>query len=124
MGLVESARVIQDERSRAMAYTFEQLKHSTLAQLREIAASIDHEAVQGYTQLNKEHLIPAICKALNIDMHEHHQVVGLNKAEIKSKIKQLKAKRDAALAAHDHAQLKHIRRQIHRVKRTIHKATV
>jgi hypothetical protein len=80
--------------------------------------------VQGYTQLNKEHLIPAICKALNIEMHEHHQVVGLNKAEIKAKIKELKAKRDAALAAHDHAQLKHIRRQIHRVKRTIHKATV
>ena len=107
-----------------MAYTFEQLKHTTLAQLREIAASIDHEAVQGYTQLNKEHLIPAICKALNIEMHEHHQVVGLNKAEIKAKIKELKSKRDAALAAHDHAQLKLIRRQIHRVKRTIHKATV
>ena len=107
-----------------MAYTYDQLKHSTVATLREIAASIDHEAVKGYTQLNKEHLIPAICQALNIEMHEHHQVVGLNKAEIKAKIKQLKDKRDAALAAHDHAQLKHIRRQIHRVKRTIHKATV
>ncbi|HYV05198.1 MAG TPA: hypothetical protein VFB82_11455 [Blastocatellia bacterium] len=107
-----------------MAYTYEQLRHSTVATLREIAASIDHEAVKGYTQLNKEHLIPAICKALNIEMHEHHEVVGLNKAEIKAKIKQLKDKRDAALAAHDHAQLKHIRRQIHRVKRTIHKATV
>jgi tRNA U55 pseudouridine synthase TruB len=101
-----------------MAYTFEKLKHTTLAELREIAASIDHEAVQGYTQLNKEHLIPAICKALNIDMHEHHQVVGLNKAEIK----ELKVKRDAALAAQDQAQLKLIRRQIHRVKRPIHKA--
>jgi hypothetical protein len=29
-----------------MAYTFEQLKHTTLAQLRGIAASIDHEAVR------------------------------------------------------------------------------
>jgi hypothetical protein len=107
-----------------MAYTFEQLKHMTLAQLREIAASIEDEGVKGYTQLNKEHLIPAICKALHIEMHEHHEVVGLNKAEIKAKIKALKEKRDAALAAHDHAQLKHFRRQIHRVKRTIHKATV
>jgi DNA-binding IclR family transcriptional regulator len=107
-----------------MAYTHHELKHKTLAELRDIAKDIEHEAVQGYTQLNKEHLIVALCKALDIDMHEHHDVVGIDKAGIKSRIKELKKKRDAALAAHDHAQLKLARRSIHRLKREIHKATV
>src|SRR5216683_1858524 len=107
-----------------MAYTHHELKHKTLAELREIAKDIEHEAVQGYTQLNKEHLVVAICKALGIDIYEHHQVVGIDKASIKSRIKALKAKRDAALAAHDHSQLKVVRRGIHRLKRQIHKATV
>lgn len=107
-----------------MAYTHSELKHKTLAELRDIAKDIEHEAVQGYTQLNKEHLIVAICNALNIDIHEHHEVVGIDKATIKSRIKALKTKRDAAIAAHDHAALKRARRGIHRLKRQIHKATV
>ena len=107
-----------------MAYTHSELKHKTLAELREIAKDIEHEAVQGYTQLNKEHLVVALCKALSIDMHEHHEVVGVDKASIKTRIKDLKKKRDEALVAHDHAQLKAVRRNIHRLKRQIHKATV
>ena len=79
-----------------MAYTHNELKHKTLAELRDIAKDIQHDAVQGYTQLNKEHLIVAICKALNIEMHEHHDVVGIDKAAIKSRIKALKTKRAAA----------------------------
>jgi DNA-binding IclR family transcriptional regulator len=106
-----------------MEYTFEQLKHKTVAELREIAKGIEHDAVQGYTQLNKEHLLVAISKALGIK-HEHHDVVGVDKAAIKSRIKDLKKKREEALAAHDHAQLKTVRRTIHRLKRQIHKATV
>ena len=107
-----------------MAYTHSELKHKTLAELRDIAKDIEHEAVQGYTQLNKEHLVVAICKALNIDIHEHHVVIGIDKATIKSRIKALKTKRDAAIAAHDRAELKKVRRGIHRLKRQIHKATV
>ncbi len=107
-----------------MAYTHHELKHKTLAELRDIAKDIEHDAVKGYTQLNKEHLVVALCQVLGIDIHEHHEVVGIDKAAIKSRIKALKAKRDAALAAHDHAQLKVTRRGIHRLKRQIHKATV
>ncbi|MEK6335828.1 MAG: hypothetical protein AABM67_12930 [Acidobacteriota bacterium] len=107
-----------------MAYTHHELKHKTLAELRDIAKDMEHEAVQGYTQLNKEHLVVALCQALNIDMHEHYQVVGIDKAAIKSRIQQLKERRNTALAAHDHAQLKAVRRRIHRLKRQIHKATV
>lgn len=107
-----------------MAYTYEELKHKTVAELREIASGNEHEALQGYTQLNKEHLLAALCTALGIDMHQHHEVKGINKSELKVQMKRLKAKRDEALAAHDHAQLKSVRRQIHRLKREIHKATV
>ena len=106
-----------------MAYTIEELKHKTLADLREIAKGSDHEALQGYTQLNKQHLIAALAKALGIQ-HEHHEVVGVDKSSIKARIRELKTQRAAALEAHDHAQLKVVRRTIHRLKRRIHKATV
>lgn len=106
-----------------MEYTFEQLKHKTVAELREMAKGIEHEAVQGHTQMNQEHLLVAISTALGIT-HEHHDVVGVDKAQIKSRIKELKKKRDEALAAHDHAELKNVRRTMHRLKRQIHKATV
>jgi DNA-binding IclR family transcriptional regulator len=106
-----------------MAYTYEELKHKTLAELRDIAKDIQHDAVQGYTQMNKEHLVGALAKALGIH-HTHHDVVGIDKSSIKVRIRQLKTQRAAALEAHDHAQLKVVRRTIHRLKRQIHKATV
>jgi len=107
-----------------VAYTYEELKHKTVAELRDIAAGTEHEALQGYTQLNKDHLLHALARALGVEEHEHHDVVGINKTDIKSKIKDLKRQRDEAIAAHDHARLKSVRRQIHRLKREIHKATV
>jgi len=107
-----------------MAYTHNELRHKTLAELRDIAKDIQHDAVQGYTQLNKEHLVVAICRALGIEMHEHHDVIGIDKAAIKSRIKALKTKRNEAITAHDRAALKKARRGIHRLKRQIHKATV
>jgi hypothetical protein len=106
-----------------MSFTIEELKHKNIADLREIAKGIEHEAVQGFTQLNKEHLITALAKALGLQ-HTHHDVVGVDKASIKARIRQLKVKREAALAAHNHSELKAVRRNIHRLKRQIHKATV
>ena len=107
-----------------MAYTYDELKHKTVAELRDIAAGIEHEALQGYTQLNKEHLLHALALALGVEEHHHHDVVGINKTQIKSKIKALKLQRDEAIEAHDRARLKSVRRRIHRLKREIHKATV
>jgi len=107
-----------------MAHTYDELRHKTVAELRDIAAGIQHDAVQGYTQMNKEHLLHALAQALNLDTHGRHEVKGINKSEIKSQIKELKKKRDEALAAHDHAQLKAVRREIHHLKRKIHQATV
>src|SRR5215211_5324635 len=98
--------------------TYEQLRHKTVAELRDLAKGIDHEAVQGYTQMNKDHLIVALSKALGIQ-HEHHSVVGVDKSSIKARIRELKTQRKTALDAHDRAQLKMVRRTIHRLKRRI-----
>ena len=106
-----------------MAYTYEELRHKTLAELRDIAKDMQQDEVQGYTQLNKEHLVVALAKALGIQ-HTHHDVVGIDKSTIKARIRELKTQRAAAIEAHDRAQLKVVRRTIHRLKRQIHKATV
>jgi len=106
-----------------MALTIEELKHKNIAELREMAKGLEHEAVQGYTQLNKEHLVIALAKALGIQ-HTHHDVIGVDKATIKKRIRELKVMREAALTAHNHAELKAVRRNIHRLKRQINKATV
>jgi len=75
--------------------------------------------VQGFSQMNKDHLLPALCKALGIDTHEHQAVVGIDKAAVKAKMRELHNKRDAAVEAHDHALLKSLRRQIHGLNREI-----
>ncbi len=107
-----------------MEHTYEELHKTTVAELRKIAKGLDHPAVKGYTQMNKAHLLPAICEALGIDTHEHHEVVGIDKTKIKAQIKKLKTRRDKALDAHDHTKLKKIRREIHGLKRKLRKATV
>jgi len=107
-----------------MTHSFTELKHMTVAQLRDIAKEIEDEAVKGFTQMNKDHLLEAICKSLHIEMHEHHEVVGINKKEIKRKIKNLKKDRDKALEAKDKEQLKNIRKEIKKLKHVLRKATV
>ena len=104
-----------------MAHTYHDLKGKTVFDLREIAKEIQHEAVQGYSQMNKEHVLVAICKALNVTIHEHHDVVGIDKASLKVRIRALKKERDAAIEAGDHAKLKAIRKHIHGLDRQIKK---
>ena len=103
-----------------MAYTYHELKEKTIEDLREIAKGVEnHDAVQGYSQMNKQHLLPALCKALGIDTREHHDVVGIDKGAIKAKMRELKKKRAAAIEAHDHDALKSIRRHMHSLNRQI-----
>jgi DNA-binding IclR family transcriptional regulator len=102
-----------------MAYTYHELKEKTIQELRDIVKDVKDEAVQGFSQMNKEHLLPALCKALGIDAHEHHEVRGIDKPAIKSKMRELKKKRDAAVEAHDRSALKSVRRQIHGLNRQI-----
>jgi len=109
-----------------MAHTYEELHKMTVAELREVAKGIEHEAVQGFTQMNKEHLLPAICNALGIEIqkHPHHEATGIDKAKLKEEMKKLKAERAKAVEAHDAARLKALRRQYHRLNRRIRSASV
>jgi hypothetical protein len=103
-----------------MAYTYQELRRKTIQELREIAKGVEaHEAVQGYSQMNKDHLLPALCKALGVDAREHRAVAGIDKPRVKAQMRELKLKRDAALAAHDPVALKSVRRHIHHLNRQI-----
>ena len=101
-----------------MAYTIHDLKEKTIQELREIAKGVeDQEAVKGFSQMNKDHLLPVLAKALGI--HEHHDVVGIDKAGIKAKMRELKKQRAAALESRDHDTLKSVRRHLHSLNRQI-----
>ncbi len=104
-----------------MEYTFADLKKKNVAELREIAKQ---EGVEGYTQLNKEHLLEKICHDLNIDMHVHHEVIGVDKFSIKKQIKELKKKRDAFIAGRQKDELKNVRREIKKLKNKLRQAMV
>ena len=107
-----------------MDYTYEELSQKNVKQLREIAEGVVHEAVHGFKTMHQEQLVEALCKAFGIEAREERKVVGINKGEIKARIKKLKADRDKALEGHNHKQLKLVRRKIHGLKRKIRKATV
>ena len=96
-----------------MPHTYEELKKKTIAELRDIAKDIQHEAVQGFSQMNKEHLLPALCSALGIDARAHHVAHGAEKEKARARMRELKEKRDEAIAAGDRAALKAIRREYH-----------
>ena len=107
-----------------MAHTYEELSKMTVAGLREIASGIEHEALQGHTATPKARLLPALCEALGIEAHKHHEVVGVDKTAIKVQIRQLKVQRDSVLEAGNKKELKPILREIRNLKRKLHKATV
>ncbi|MDH3253927.1 MAG: hypothetical protein OEM62_02970 [Acidobacteriota bacterium] len=107
-----------------MAQTYEELHGMTVAQLRDVAQGIEYEALHGYSTMHKEDLLVALCAALGIEAHEHHEVVGINKGAVKAKIRTLKAERAALIESGDSLQLKRVRRRIRGLKRKIRKATV
>jgi hypothetical protein len=96
-----------------VAHTYQSLKKMTLAELRDIAKDVQHDAVQGFTQMNKDHLLPALCTALGIDAHEHHAAHGEAKLAARARMRELRSKRQQAIEQGDHAALKMIRREYH-----------
>ena len=100
-----------------MAHTYEELKGMTVAQLRDIAKDVQHEVLQGFMTMHKDHLLPALCKVLNI--HMHHAAEGAEKTRIKGIIRKVKARRDEAMAKKDLKQQALARAQIHTLKRRL-----
>jgi len=107
----------------SMAFTYHELKGKNIGELREIAQGIQHEAVQGYTQLNKEHLLLALAKALNLSTHEHHAAAGFDKGALKARMRALKKDRTAAIDARDNVKLSAVRRHIHALNHEIRRNT-
>jgi hypothetical protein len=107
-----------------MAYTWEEIHKKTVAELRDIAAGIEDDRLQGHTQMHKEQILPLLCEVLGIEAHAHHEVVGVDKSRVKAEIRELKTRRDAALEARDHDEVKRVRRRIHRLKGRLRRATV
>ena len=105
-------------------YTFHALREKNVHELREIAKGLPPEAVQGYTQLNKDHLLAAIAKALNLPAHEHHAVGGYDKGGIKAQMRELQRQRDAALEAGQSALVHTLRRRIHALNHQVRSHTI
>ena len=95
-----------------MAYTYEQLKNMTVAELRQVAQQLGPDAPEGYSTMHKEKLLPALCNAL--DIRADHAAHGEGKTQIKQTIRRLKARRDdPATPPEQRTQARH---QIHGLK--------
>jgi hypothetical protein len=105
-----------------MAYAYEDLKKKTIAELREIAKTTHGDAVQGYSQMNKDHLLPALCKALGIETHAHHAAALDQKLAMKMRMREIKQQRAHALATHDHHLLEELRHQYHRLNHSLRRS--
>ncbi len=105
---------------------YDELKKKTVEDLREIAKGLDHEAVKGFTQMNKEHLLPAVCKALGVEVHRHphHEARGIEKAKLKARMHALQAEKARAIEAGDRSKLKSLRREYHHLNRRIRAASL
>ncbi len=99
-------------------YTYDQLKNMTVVQLRELVPTLpDQAALEGYSTMHKDHLLPLMCKVLGI--HIHHAAVGTEKSKMKAAIRRLKAKRNELTGAGKGDQLPAIRQQVHVLKRKL-----
>jgi hypothetical protein len=107
----------------AVAHTYHELKGKTIQELRDIAKDVENQdAVQGYSQMNKDHLLPALCKALGIETHAHHAAALDQKLAMKMKMREIKQQRAHALATHDHHLLEELRHQYHRLNHSLRRS--
>ncbi len=94
-------------------YTYDQLKDLTVADLREIAKGIENPELEGFSVMHKDHLLPLLCKVLNIPMH--HIASGGDKAKLKAVIRKIKPRATTG----PETQRAATRRQIHDLKRRL-----
>jgi len=95
-------------------YTFKQLRDMKVTQLREIAQGLQNSELEGYSTMHKDHLLPILCKLLNIPTH--HIAHGEAKAKMKAAIRKMEARRDEALKAKNYKAVSAARRLIHGLK--------
>ena len=97
---------------------YHDLQKTRVTDLREMMKEHLPE-VTGVVAMKKDELIERLAEKLGIEQPHKHVAAGLGKRTIKAEIRELKAKRQAALEARDSAELKKYRRLIHRRKRRL-----
>jgi len=100
--------------------TYHDLQKMTVGRLRELAA--EYEDLTGVTGMHKETLVDTLAKKRGIEI-PHKVVVGIDKAVLKAKIRDLKKIRDQHLEERDHEQLRRTRRKIHRLRHQLRRAS-
>ena len=97
---------------------YQELQKTRVSDLRDMAKK-EMPGIQGVVGMKKEELIDLLADHLGIEKPTKHVAEGLGKSQIKAEIRELKAKRQAALEARDSAELKKCRRLIHHRKRKL-----
>jgi hypothetical protein len=98
---------------------YHELHKLTVAKLREMAK--EYPDVVGASGMHKDQLVELLCGRLGIPM-PHKVAVGEEKVTIKTRIRELKKERDAAIAAKDGKKLRELRHKLHRSRRALRKA--
>lgn len=98
-----------------------ELEKKRVADLRDMVKA-ELPDVTGVVALKKEQLVELLAQKMGIE-RPHKVVTGIDKTQVRTRIRALKQQRDQALAAHDSAELKKQRRAIHRLKRRLRRAT-
>ena len=99
---------------------YHDLQKMTVGRLREMAQEYDD--LEGVTGMSKEKLVDVLARKKGIEI-PHKVVVGVDKASIKARMRELKKVRDAALDAKDHTQLHRTRRKLHRLRHQLRRAS-
>lgn len=100
---------------------FKDLEKMTVTKLREEAGKF--EDIKGVSGMKKDQLIDILCTKLDV-LRPQKKTVGLDKAELKARMRALKAKCEQAATEHDHETLKDIRARIKVYKRSIRRHLV
>ncbi|MBD3235980.1 MAG: hypothetical protein GF330_04705 [Candidatus Eisenbacteria bacterium] len=98
---------------------YQELQKQTVVKLREMAK--EYPDVEGASGMKKEQLVDMLCDKMGIEK-PHAVAVGVDKAEIKKKIAELKKVRDEALQKKDRQTLIATRRKLHQLRRKLRKA--
>ncbi|MFQ5478152.1 MAG: hypothetical protein ACE5E4_06005 [Candidatus Binatia bacterium] len=98
---------------------FHELHKLTVSKLREMAHEYDD--LRGVSGMRKDDLVKVLCAKLGVEM-PHKVVVGVDKASIKARIRELKKIRDEALSTKDRHKLHNTRKQLHHLRHKLRKA--
>jgi hypothetical protein len=101
------------------------LQKMTVTKLREEVIAKYHDEIKGVHGMRKDEIIAAMCQIMGIVVEEKHKPkkikVKMDKKQLKSRMKKLRAQLASARENKEKKQLNLIRKKIKKAKRTIRK---